>query len=72
MGENADSHRLLVDNDADFSFPEVDVSLGAMDNTYAVLDENSLPDGNYYWKVIAIDRAGNENGSPIWTFTVNT
>jgi hypothetical protein len=71
VGVGADNHRLLVDNDVDFSSPEVNVLFGATDNIYTVLDENPLLDDSYYWKVIAIDRAGNENESSIWTFTVS-
>lgn len=71
-GENASNHRLLVDNDADLSSPEVNILLGATDNTYTVLDESPLQDGSYYWRVIAIDRAGNRNESSVWMFVVST
>ena len=68
-GENADNHRLLVDNDPDFSFPEENRIV--LDNYYTIADENSLPDDNYSWKVIAIDAFG-ENESSIWTFLIDT
>jgi len=64
---NAENYRLLVDNDPDFSSPEVDVTLGVIDNIYTVPDENVLPYGSYYWKVIAI-RGSVESESDTWTF----
>jgi hypothetical protein len=70
-GSNADNHRLLVDNDNDFSSPEQDVLLGASDTTYTIVAENSLPDGSYSWKVIAINEVS-ENGSTVWRFTIDT
>lgn len=54
---NAENYRLLVDNDPDFSSPEVDVTLGAGEESYTVPDEDALPYGSCYWKVIAIRRA---------------
>ncbi len=68
-GLGADNHRLLVDNDAGFLSPELDVLLGAAENTYTLA--TPLAVDNYFWKVIAIDRAGNENESSIWAFTVS-
>ena len=62
---NAENYRLLVDNDSDFSSPEVDVTLGAGENSFTVLDENALPYGSYYWKVIAI-RGSVEKESETW------
>ncbi|MEM4973527.1 MAG: Ig-like domain-containing protein, partial [Candidatus Hadarchaeales archaeon] len=66
-GAGADNHRLLVDNDADFSSPRENVLLGPTDNTYSVSPENPLPEDNYWWKVIAINPAG-ESESEVWTF----
>jgi len=71
LGLNADNHRLLIDDDNDFSSPEENVLLGASDSTYAVATENSLPDGSYSWKVIAINEVS-ENESAVWTFTIDT
>jgi hypothetical protein len=70
-GSNADNHLLLVDNDNNFSSPEENVLLGPAANTYQVAPENSLPDGSYSWKVIAINKAG-ENESAVWKFTIDT
>jgi hypothetical protein len=66
-GFYADNHRLLVDNDPDFSSPEVDNLFGLME-TWTV---GPLEDDNYYWKVIGINAWG-ENSSPVWAFTVDT
>ena len=68
-GENADNHRLLVDNDADFSSPEENVLLGATENTCSL--STPLADDNYSWKVIAINVTG-ESQSTVWTFLVDT
>ena len=68
-GSNADNHRLLVDNDASFASPEVNVLLGATDNTYTVT--TPLADENYSWKVIAI-KGVQENSSIVWTFLIDT
>jgi len=68
-GTNADNHRLLVDNDPDFTSPEENVLLGATDNTYTPTAE--LADENYSWKVIAINAVG-ENESTVWAFAIDT
>ena len=67
---NADNYRLLVDDDDEFSSPEVDVLLGITDS-YTVADENALPDDNYSWKVIAIV-GGSQGSSSVWTFIIDT
>jgi hypothetical protein len=64
-GFYADNHRLLVDNDLDFSSPEVDNLFGFME-AWTV---GPLACDNYYWKVIGINAWG-ENSSSIWTFTI--
>ena len=71
IGFNADNHRLLIDNDNDFSSPIENRILGATSNEYIPADENYLPDGNYSWKVVAINEAG-ENESAVWTFVIDT
>jgi hypothetical protein len=55
---------LQVDNDPDFCSPIYVRSL--RENEHKV--ENVLPQDNYYWRVRAIDGAGNENVSPVFTF----
>ena len=66
-GKYADYHGLLVDNDPDFSSPEENRTL--VDNNYTTADENSLPNDDYWWKVIAINELG-ENESSTWTFRI--
>jgi len=68
IGENANNHRLLVDNDPDFSSPEMDNTLGATDNSYT--SSTPLSPENYSWKVIAINTFG-QNESYVWTFVEN-
>jgi len=64
-GFYADNHHLLVDNDPDFSSPEVDNLLGLME-AWTV---GPLMDDNYYWKVIGINAWG-ETSSSVWTFVI--
>lgn len=40
-----------------------------IDNTYTVTDEDSLPNDNYCWKVVATNENGG-NESDVWTFKV--
>jgi hypothetical protein len=68
IGENAENHRLLVDNDPDFSSPIENVLLGATDNSYTLA--TPLAPDNYSWKVIAINTYG-ETESSVWTFLVS-
>ncbi|KUO39866.1 MAG: hypothetical protein AVW06_03270 [Hadesarchaea archaeon DG-33-1] len=68
-GKNATNHRLLVDKDPDFSSPEVNHLFGVPDDTYTIT--TPLVDGNYSWKVIAINKNG-VNESDIWTFIIDT
>ena len=67
-GIYADNHRLLVDNDSDFSSPEENRII-LNDNKYTIAYENVLPDDNYSWKVIAYNENG-ETPSTVWTFQV--
>ncbi|RLG57334.1 MAG: hypothetical protein DRN83_02140 [Hadesarchaea archaeon] len=62
----AQEYRLLVDENSEFSSPEIDLT--QTENSYTSTTE--LPDDNYYWMVIAIDRAGNESESLVRTFSV--
>ena len=64
---DATKHRLLIDNDIDFSSLMVDVTLDAPENTRTPAE---LTVDNYWWKIIAIDEAGNENESQVWTFSL--
>ncbi|MGC8816312.1 MAG: STT3 domain-containing protein [Candidatus Hadarchaeum sp.] len=62
----AASYRLVLDNDQDFSSPMLDNLTSATSLTLPF----DLSPGSYYWKVYALDQAGNENASPVWTLTV--
>jgi uncharacterized membrane protein len=68
-GENAEAHRLLIDDAPDFSSPVDDLALGAATHSWAK-PPPGYADGTYYWKVVAINAAG-ENSSEVWTFTVD-
>ncbi|MEM3420824.1 MAG: STT3 domain-containing protein, partial [Candidatus Hadarchaeum sp.] len=63
---DAVNYRLVVDEDQDFSSPLFD---NLTSNTTFTLPFDLSP-GSYYWKVYAVDRASNENASPVWTFTI--
>ncbi len=67
--ENEDNYRLLVDDDQNFGSPAIDVILPA--NTTSYTPTTELPDDVYYWKVIAVNVAG-ENESDIWSFEIDT
>ena len=69
LSENAENYRLLVDNDSDFSSPQEN-RVFITDNYYTPASENSLPDENYSWKVVAINENG-ENESSTWTFLIS-
>jgi len=69
IGSGADSHRIEIDNDPDFSSPEENVGYGPMDNTHT---SGLLADGNYSWRIWAIDNLGNKNVSSVWMFVVDT
>jgi hypothetical protein len=64
----AENYRLLVGTDAELSSPEIDVWLAGTTYTPAT----GLPAGDYYWKVVAKDAAGNENESPVQWFRIIT
>jgi len=69
-GDNADNHTLRVDNDSDFSSPEVEEN-GLSVETFTIADENALADEIYWWSVTAINENG-ENASDNYTFTLMT
>lgn len=60
----------LDDND-DFANPDISVS-GLTESTYTLPATYALSEGHYYWRVIAVDEAGNEGyGRNMLTFTVD-
>lgn len=65
---NADNHRVLVDNNENFNSPAENVLLGATDDNYAT---TTLSDDIYYWKIVASNVAG-ENGSENHSFIIDT
>jgi hypothetical protein len=63
------TYRIQVDNDPDFSSPEVNVA-GLTDDIYT---SSALVSENYSWRVRAVDGAGNPSGwSSVWTFVIDT
>jgi len=63
------TYHIQVDNDPDFSSPEVNVT-GLIDNTYT---SPKLANENYSWRVRAVDGAGNvSDWSSVWTFLIDT
>lgn len=71
-GLNALYHRLLVDNDLDFSSPRENVLLEGTENSFEIPVERALADGTYYWKVIAIAGDGTEASSEVYMFNLST
>ena len=64
----AESYRIQVDDNSDFSSPEIDRS-GITDNQFkpsSDLGENKT----YYWRVRAHNQWGDSSWSTVWTFTV--
>jgi hypothetical protein len=39
--------------------------------TYKMPNASSLPEGQYAWRIVAIDGAGNETASPINRLTID-
>jgi hypothetical protein len=72
VGQNADNHRLIVDNDPNFADEDnwIDIILGAATDTYTTPADNSLADGKWYWKVVAINPQG-DNSSDVWNLIVD-
>ncbi|HHF59266.1 MAG TPA: DUF2341 domain-containing protein, partial [Thermoplasmatales archaeon] len=66
----ADNYTLLVDNQTDFSSPEINVTLGPDATSYTVPTAKALSEGRWYWKVIANNSFG-KNESDVWSFIVD-
>jgi hypothetical protein len=63
-------YRLQVDNDPDFSSPEINIT--TTDNRFDI-PAPGLVDENYSWRVRAVDNASNvSDWSPTWTFVIDT
>jgi hypothetical protein len=64
------TYSVQVDNNSNFSSPEVNVS-GLTSSAYTLAA--SLVDGTYYWRVKAVDGAGNESDwTASWWFTIDS
>jgi len=57
------SYSLQVDDNADFSSPIISKE-GLTESTYTLTKDEALSKGTYYWRVKAVDGAGNASG---WT-----
>lgn len=69
-GENAVEHRFIVDEDPDLASPIDDVLLDG-DAASWTKPSPGYGDGTYYWKVVAVNPAG-ETESATWSFRVVT
>jgi hypothetical protein len=66
MDSDLVSYQVLVDNNADFSSPEIN-----NDETSTTFDTlGKLQSGKYYWKVRSTDGIDNSAYSEVWTFTL--
>lgn len=68
----ADNYRIQIDNDSDYSTPNVDNDNVGSLSQYQVPDENALPDGFYYWRVCGENENGLGPWSDNWVFRVDT
>jgi len=57
------SYSLQIDDNADFSSPIISKE-GLTESTYTLTKDEALSKGTYYWRVEAVDGAGNASG---WT-----
>jgi len=62
-------YQIQVDDNSDFSSPEVDESTGT---STSYTPSSSLPDGKYYWRVAVVSNAGNVAWSSSRTITIDT
>jgi predicted GH43/DUF377 family glycosyl hydrolase len=71
-GSDQSAYRLQLDDALDFSTTLTDTGMiPSADRTFALA--GSLPDGTYYWRVMAWDAAGDESAwSAIWAFKIDT
>lgn len=69
MAEDADNHRILVDDNPDFSSPAENELLDADAESHTCSVE--LAADNYSWKIIAVGEIA-DNESDTWTFLVTT
>jgi hypothetical protein len=53
-------------------FSSIALTGGTAGTALQVADVNALPDGTYYWRVVANDGFSNGDWSAVWSFTVDT
>ena len=68
----ADNYHIQIDNDSDYSSPNVDNDNVGSVSHYTVPEENAQPDGVYYWRVRAENAGGYGPWSESWIFRVDT
>jgi hypothetical protein len=70
VADNSVIYELQVDNDADFSSPEI-LQTGLTSSGY--ISTTALVDNSYFWRVRAKDAANNiSEWSTVWTFVIST
>lgn len=62
----ASTYDILVDNDSNFNFPEIDQSVSSSSYTPAL----NLSEGTYYWKVRSQNPLGTSAYSSTWSMTI--
>ena len=62
----ATSYRIQVDDSDGFGSPEVDAATSSTSYTPGT----ALPDGIYFWRVLAANACGDGSWSPVWSFTI--
>lgn len=75
LDSDEENYVLKVDESgSDFSDPVYSETVGADTVSVTIPSDSSLTDGDYDWKVYAIDEAGNkdESGASVWSFSVDT
>ena len=70
IGDNAENHTLLVDNETDFSDGDefINITLNSTTDSYTIQNFEMLSEeGIWYWKVVA-NNSHSSNSSDIWNF----
>ena len=69
ISQDAEAHRVILDNDPDLCSPLIEITVGGTVHTYQIPAGSPLANGTYYWRVIGV-RGNLENPSDVWMFTV--
>ncbi len=67
----ADNYHLQIDGDDNFASPNVDAD-NIQEDSYQAPEDNTLPDGVYYWRVRGENADGQGPWSDTWIFRVDT